>query len=75
MWIVKSLLPETNSEELNRDSLKAAVAESWFYSDSQNDAALLQLVDHPVAVDPDPSLQRLAQEKGWEIMSLRNDEA
>ncbi|MDX1465914.1 MAG: HAD family hydrolase [Halomonas sp.] len=30
---------------------------SWFYSDSHNDLALLEEVDHPVAVDPDPSLR------------------
>src|SRR6185295_19080514 len=31
----------------------AAFARSTFYSDSHNDLPLLQLVSHPVAVDPD----------------------
>ncbi|QTF91814.1 HAD family hydrolase, partial [Halomonas sp. BM-2019] len=29
---------------------------SWFYSDSHNDIPLLEIVEHPVAVDPDPTL-------------------
>lgn len=44
---------------------------SWFYSDSHNDIALLEKVSHPVAVDPDPLLQRYAQDRGWNIISLR----
>ena len=45
--------------------------ESWFYSDSLNDMPLLERVSHPVAVDPDPTLRSYAQERGWEIISLR----
>lgn len=44
---------------------------SYFYSDSHNDLALLEQVDHPVAVDPDPALAAAAQQRGWPIMSLR----
>jgi HAD superfamily hydrolase (TIGR01490 family) len=46
-------------------------AQSWFYSDSHNDLPLLELVTHPVAVDPDATLRRRASERGWPIMSLR----
>lgn len=45
--------------------------ESWFYSDSLNDLPLLELVTHPVAVDPDATLQAHARERGWPIISLR----
>ncbi|MFN3581579.1 MAG: HAD family hydrolase [Pseudomonas sp.] len=45
---------------------------SYFYSDSQNDLPLLNMVDNPVAVDPDDVLRAHAQEKGWPILSLRN---
>lgn len=45
--------------------------ESWFYSDSQNDLPLLKMVNHPVAVDPDPVLESYAKEQGWPIISLR----
>ena len=44
---------------------------SWFYSDSHNDLPLLELVDHPVAVDPDAKLATLARQRGWAIISLR----
>jgi HAD superfamily hydrolase (TIGR01490 family) len=45
---------------------------SWFYSDSHNDLPLLELVQHPVAVDPDPALKARALEKGWPVISLRD---
>jgi HAD superfamily hydrolase (TIGR01490 family) len=44
---------------------------SSFYSDSRNDIPLLELVENPVAVDPDDALRQLAQERGWKIISLR----
>jgi len=46
--------------------------ETWFYSDSHNDLPLLERVDHPVAVDPDPTLEATARERGWPVMSLRS---
>lgn len=45
---------------------------AWFYSDSHNDAPLLRKVENPVAVDPDPTLESIAKENGWKIMSLRS---
>lgn len=44
---------------------------SWFYSDSHNDLPLMKLVDHPVAVDPDDTLLKHAQDHAWPIISLR----
>ncbi|MGM0535075.1 MAG: HAD family hydrolase [Pseudomonadota bacterium] len=46
--------------------------DSWFYSDSHNDLALLEQVEHPVAVDPDPTLRDVAETRGWKVISLRN---
>ena len=46
------------------------LTDSWFYSDSHNDLPLLRLVDHPVAVDPDPQLQVVAEQSGWPILQL-----
>lgn len=48
-----------------------AFARSTFYSDSHNDLPLLELVTHPVAVDPDDTLRAHASAKGWPILSLR----
>lgn len=44
---------------------------SWFYSDSHNDLPLLEYVDNPVVVDPDPELERIARARGWPVISLR----
>lgn len=46
------------------------LAKSWFYSDSHNDLPLLEMVSHPVAVDPDETLTDHAEAKGWPIISL-----
>lgn len=40
---------------------------SYFYTDSISDLPLLERVAHPVAVNPDPRLRRLAQRQGWPI--------
>lgn len=45
--------------------------DSRFYSDSHNDLPLLQRVQHPVAVDPDPQLGAEARRRGWPVISLR----
>ena len=45
-------------------------AQTWFYSDSINDQALLEHVSHPVAVHPDPRLAALARQRGWPILNL-----
>lgn len=49
------------------------LAGSWFYSDSHNDLPLLERVDHPVGVDPDPQLLHHAETRGWPVISLRGD--
>ncbi|WP_193067739.1 histidinol-phosphatase, partial [Halomonas sp. 3D7M] len=38
---------------------------AWFYSDSHNDLPLLEQVEHPVAVDPDDTLRKVAEERQW----------
>ncbi|HLS99038.1 MAG: HAD family hydrolase [Porticoccaceae bacterium] len=49
-----------------------SLAGSYFYSDSLNDLPLLEVVDHPVAVDPDERLAAIAAERGWPVISLRD---
>ncbi len=41
-----------------------------FYSDSTNDLPLLEMVDHPVATNPDDRLRVHAQARGWRILDL-----
>lgn len=45
--------------------------EIWFYSDSLNDLPLLEIVSHPVAVDPDETLKEHALREDWLVISLR----
>lgn len=48
------------------------LAGSYFYSDSHNDLPLLNMVEHPVAVDSDPKLSAVAKQQGWAKISLRS---
>lgn len=50
-----------------------SLEDSWFYSDSRNDLPLLELVDHPVAVNPDPYLTEIAKQRNWPIIDLTDD--
>lgn len=44
---------------------------AYFYSDSRNDLPLLQVVDHPHVVNPDPTLRAHAEQAGWPILNWR----
>ncbi len=44
------------------------LAASYAYSDSESDLPMLRAVGHPVAVNPDAELERVAREEGWRIM-------
>jgi HAD superfamily hydrolase (TIGR01490 family) len=41
---------------------------SYAYSDSESDLPMMRAVGHPVAVNPDSELERVAREEGWQIM-------
>ncbi|MDQ6836240.1 MAG: HAD-IB family hydrolase [Actinomycetota bacterium] len=41
---------------------------SYAYSDSESDLPMLQAVGHPVAVNPDLALARIARQEGWQVM-------
>ncbi len=43
------------------------LAASYAYSDSITDEPMLSAVGHPVAVNPDRALARVAEERGWEV--------
>lgn len=44
------------------------LAASYAYSDSESDLPMLRAVGHPVAVNPDAPLARVAREEGWDVM-------
>ena len=41
---------------------------SYAYSDSESDLPMLRAVGHPVAVNPDTTLSKVARAEGWEIL-------
>ncbi len=43
------------------------LSQSWFYTDSSSDLPLLERVGHPVAVNPDRRLRKIARQRGWPI--------
>ncbi|HSV47997.1 MAG TPA: HAD-IB family hydrolase [Ramlibacter sp.] len=51
--------------------LRLEALRSRAYSDSINDLPLLEAVEEPVAVSPDARLERVARERGWEVIALR----
>jgi HAD superfamily hydrolase (TIGR01490 family) len=44
------------------------LATSFAYSDSHSDLPMLRCVGHPVAVNPDSELLRVARAEGWEVL-------
>jgi HAD superfamily hydrolase (TIGR01490 family) len=49
------------------DEHNAALSTAYFYTDSHSDQPLLELVGHPIAVNPDARLKRIAQKRGWPL--------
>jgi HAD superfamily hydrolase (TIGR01490 family) len=43
---------------------------STAYSDGHSDLPLLEAVGHPVAVNPDRDLRRVARERGWPVLDF-----
>jgi HAD superfamily hydrolase (TIGR01490 family) len=59
---------QTIRQIAERDGLD--LTESWAYSDSATDLPMLETVGHPVAVNPDRALRRIAQMRGWPVLSF-----
>ena len=57
---------EAIRQTAERDGLD--LNESWAYSDSATDLPMLEAVGHPVAVNPDRALRRIAQMRGWPVL-------
>lgn len=57
-----SLLKAIEGQEIDWEN-------SYAYGDSFSDVPVLELVGQPVAVQPDPELLTMAQEKNWEIIA------
>lgn len=51
------------------DKLNIDLDNSYAYGDNQADIPLLKLVGNPVAVEPTPSLRKVAQKNNWLILN------
>jgi putative phosphoserine phosphatase/1-acylglycerol-3-phosphate O-acyltransferase len=47
---------------------RADLAAAWFYSDGIEDLPLLEMVGHPCATNPDPTLARVAADREWPVL-------
>ena len=54
------------TERLAR-ALDFRIAEATFYSDSLTDLPLLERVQTPMVINPDPRLARVARRRGWQV--------
>jgi HAD superfamily hydrolase (TIGR01490 family) len=63
------LVDEARAAWLQRHAREAGLdlAECYAYGDSYSDRPLLELVGHPVAVNPDPALYVHARRRGWPV--------
>ena len=46
------------------------LAQSYAYADSASDLPIMSLVGHPVAVNPDRSLEAVAHRRGWPVVEF-----
>jgi HAD superfamily hydrolase (TIGR01490 family) len=69
---VRALHAENKAECVRQlaDSHGFALADCTAYSDSYTDIPLLEAVGHPVAVNPDRRLRRVAAERGWPVLEF-----
>ncbi|WP_167145487.1 HAD family hydrolase [Actinomyces sp. ZJ308] len=67
--ISRSMLHSEKVVALHEDAVAHGIdpARCWAYSDSISDEPMLSAVGHPVAVNPDRELRRLAQERDWPV--------
>ncbi len=56
-------------ELVERDDLD--LAGSYAYSDSATDLPMLEMVGHPVAVNPEKDLRKVAEERDWPIIEFQ----
>ena len=47
------------------------LARSFAYSDSINDLPMLEMVGHPIAMNPDRRLRAVARRRGWQVLDFR----
>jgi HAD superfamily hydrolase (TIGR01490 family) len=66
---IRALHAENKAECVRR--LGYDLAASTAYTDSHTDLPMLDAVGHPVAVNPDRKLRRIAATRGWPVLEFR----
>lgn len=64
----KTILANQISSQLQIDLKK-----SYAYGDHITDLSILQLVGHPVAVEPEPGLRKIAEKNNWKILNFYSE--
>jgi phosphoserine phosphatase len=64
-----SMIGEEKAKAIRRiaSDLSLDLQQSYAYGDSAADLPMLNTVAHPVAVNPDARVRRVAQDRGWTI--------
>jgi phosphoserine phosphatase len=76
--VLQPLIAEKEKERSIREyALQEGIdlAQSCAFSDSSADVPMLSAVGHPVATNPTRRLRRIAIEKNWPILELRESSA
>ena len=68
-WLERRLYGDAKAVALRELAVDQGIdlARSTAYSDSSSDVPFLEAVGHPVAVNPDRALRRVASERGWPV--------
>jgi len=62
----RTLIPFNSAMAYARHEYRAR-RRSYFYTDSYSDLAMLEAVEGPRVVNPDPRLRRFARRRGWPV--------
>jgi HAD superfamily hydrolase (TIGR01490 family) len=66
LFVYRAQKAQAMQELAQREGIDLAA--SYAYSDSESDLPMLRAVGHPVAVNPDAALARIAREEGWPVL-------
>lgn len=70
--VIASSDKKTRLQQIITDS-NLVLAGSYAVGDSQSDAPMLEMVENPIAFNPDQKLYKIAKEQGWKIVVERKN--
>lgn len=72
----KKIMPAHNKDEVLKDIIKKhslGIEESYAVGDSKSDASMLELVERPIAFNPDAELFTIASQNKWPVVIERKN--